>query len=39
MKAKKKTIDKKINPYNVELDEEEKDLLRSYERGEWERRF
>ena len=33
MKTKKRN--KKMNPYNVELDAEEQDLLRSYERGEW----
>ncbi len=26
---------KKFNPYNVKLDEEEQDLLDSFERGEW----
>ncbi len=26
---------KKFDPYNVELNEEEKDLLESFERGEW----
>src|SRR4030065_1722750 len=33
MKTKKKT--KKFNPYDVKLDAEEQDLLKSYERGEW----
>lgn len=26
---------KKFDPYNVELDKEEQDLLESFERGEW----
>lgn len=26
---------KKFNPYDIKLDEEEQDLLDSFERGEW----
>lgn len=34
MKTKKKKT-KEFNPYAVKLDAEEKELLKSYERGEW----
>jgi predicted DNA binding CopG/RHH family protein len=34
MTTKKKTKTKKFNPYNVNLDAEEQELLKSYERGE-----
>lgn len=33
MKTKKKT--KQFNPYNAKLDKEERELLESFERGEW----
>jgi predicted DNA binding CopG/RHH family protein len=33
MKTKKKI--KEFNPYDVKLDAEEQELLKSYERGEW----
>lgn len=33
MKTQKET--KNFNPYDVKLDEEKQELLKSYERGEW----